>query len=467
MTVSKFTILLDNRISACEAAGVLSSPPAIFKKKDLDEKLKSIATLQSHDPDLSWPGRVQCNVLCMQVEETMRSIMDVTDFAKKSPVHLGVKLWQMMLPVLLSSPFQQDGNDFKPNNPCAWAVVSSLRDEYKTKAFQGGDKDEMEEECLAMEAWAMDSLLDALGSDTFFSMLSNLNTNDHKQKIAFIFQQLLAAVQAPAVQEAVAAETEPVRDIVERMIFVGKALVVLCCQTSGASGTRVADLAALYTYRGKNDFEVSVKLILGQNKILSAEIDQILKTASADVKLGHLPQVHMQKIGSATAVSFPGLLSEALKDFERLQSELRPGATAELQKMLIQESCARVGDVISTEDVTNLKASQEEIDAVAECLSFFQREEGCLDTLHRLRQWQKKHKSALVSKGLHAYLQDLEKRAEAVVANDGNTDAMSVQELDAKLSGAEKDEQVKFLLVQCMPLMLRTLVSQAAFTCLR
>ena len=463
MSVSKFTVLLDNRISACEAAGVLAIAPMQFKKKDMDEKLRSISTLQSHDPDLSWPGKVQCNVVCMQVEETMRSIMDLTDLAKTSPLNLAVKLWQMVLPVQLAPPFQQDGNEFKPNNPCAWAVISSFRDEYKTKVFEGGDKEEMEEECLAMEAWAMDSLLDALGSDIFFSMLSNLNTNDHKKKIAFIFQQLLRAVQAPEVQEALAEDTEPVREIVERLVFVGKALVVLCCQTSGVSGTRVADLAALYSYRGKNDFEVSIKLILGQNKILSAEIDQILKTASADVKLGHLPQEYMDRIAKA-AEDFPAVLSEVVKDFDRLKSELRPGATDELQNLLISTSCARAGKVISHEDVASLKVSQQEIEAVAECLCFFQQQEGCLDTLHRLKQWQKTHKKALAAQALNAHLLDLEKRANAVLANDGDTDTMNFQELDDKLSGAEKDEQVKSLLVRCMPLMLRTLVSHV--TCL-
>ena len=463
MSVSKFTVLLDNRISACEAASVLATAPLQFKKKELDEKLKSISALQSHDPDLTWPGKVQCNIVCMQVEETMRSIMDFPDLAKKSPHNLIVKLWQMMLPVQLAPPFQQDGNEFKPNNPCAWAVISSFRDEYKTKIFEGGDKEEMEEECLAMEAWTMDSLLDALGSDTFFSMLSNPNSNDHKKKIALIFQQLLRAVQAPEVQDALAEDTEPVREIVERLVFVGKALVVLCCQTSGASGTRVADLAALYTYRGKNDFEVSVKLILGQNKILSTEIDQILKTASADVKLGHLPQEYMDRIAKATA-DFPAVLSEVVKDFDRLKSELRPGATDELQELLISKSCAKAGEVISHEDVASLKVSQQEIQAVADCLSFFQQQEGCLDTLYRLKQWQKTHKKALAAQALSAYLLDLEERANKVLANDGDTDTMNFQELDEKLSGAEKDDQVKSLLVRCMPLMLRTLVSHV--TCL-
>ena len=120
--------------------------------------------------------------------------------------------------------------------------------------------------------------------------------------------------------------------------------------------------------------------------------------------------------------------------------------------------------MISHEDVASLKVSQQEIQAVADCLSFFQQQEGCLDTLYRLKQWQKTHKKALAAQALNAYLLDLEERANKVLANDGDTDTMNFQELDEKLSGAEKDDQVKSLLVRCMPLMLRTLVSHV--TCL-
>ena len=265
-----------------------------------------------------------------------------------------------------------------------------------------------------MEADVLEMSLDAFGCDAFFTMFSEPQKGAHQQKLFCLFEVLLQACNSEGFEEAMQSEPEGVRDFISRMVFVGKAIAVLFSTRTVHLKAKAADLAELYNYKGKQDFELSIKLMLGQNQMLSSAVDQILKTAGADAKYGHLPQQHIEQLTQALEMdTWPSCLLEATQAWAKLKSQLRSGSTDELREKLVKVA------LVKATNHADLLKNPAACEPLANALSILQSEEGCLDHLHRLRQWMKENSTLLKTGQTKAYFEQLARSAEDFNPGDG------------------------------------------------
>ncbi|CAE7719169.1 GIP [Symbiodinium sp. CCMP2592] len=392
MSVSKFSILLDNRITACECASCLAQPESSLRRKPWDEKLKAVSTLQAVEAEL--PGPVKGNILGMYIEHDMKELLETEAENRMVIKAHSRKLWQRLLPLsceLFSGDSEDARDSFDPTNPFALAVRNSIRDSVKTKIFDGSEaKEEIEEEGQALECNLLESCLDAMGSDAFFAMLSEPQKDGNQQKMFFFFEILLQASDTELFATSLEAEPGWAQDFISRVIFVGKAIAVLF-------SPHTTDLA----------------------------VDEILKTAGAEAKSGHLPQHHIQQLTQVARVK----------------------ATNHAQLLENPAAC----------------------EPLAASLSILQLEEGCLDELQRLRQWMKENSTLLKTGQTKAYFEQLAASADAeeLSSDDGALPLELLKQFPSKISniGERMDGRVSELLVKSLPLLLRALKHYAACHC--
>ena len=290
MPASKATVLLENRVTACESAQLLSLSGEGFRKKvKPEDREKSVTTAVAHlvveDDGLVWPSQVQVNLLGLSIENSMRQLAGY-DKEKQDLQELCDKLCQALLPVESAVAALPDASsEFDPDSPLSFRVLCMIRDK-KAEALRVGEEDaqQIEDNTETEEHQLMEALMDGFGCDDFISMIQD--PQKHKVALEQLCRSFLTLWQSQSVKDEVEAEKTVIKDGVKRLANVCKAFLVLLSPEVGVLGTNVSDLAALVNYRGNQDFEQSMKLILNTSKALAAQTNDILKTASATVTMG-------------------------------------------------------------------------------------------------------------------------------------------------------------------------------------
>ena len=225
MQTSKFTVLLENRICACEVASCLGQPLAALRKKPLEVRQQYVATLKLIE-DIGWPLNVQTNLLCLGAEQKMKAIAQASTEA--DVVEACKDFWKVWLP--LKALVGDDADGFVPEEPNAYIVLAAIRDQAAAQK-QAAEKTypEIEEFITDNEGFLMDALL------------QKASTHGRVRALTCVLLELLADTETFAEFEE---EQSPfVKPVLARVLDFCKALVVLLCPESGKLGATVADLA--------------------------------------------------------------------------------------------------------------------------------------------------------------------------------------------------------------------------------
>ena len=459
MSASKATVLLENRVAACEAAQLLSLPAESLRKKTKpQEREQQVAEAVAHlvvaeDEGLTWPIPVQINLLGLRIEAMMR---ELASGSQQDPTELCEKLCRALLP--LQSAVTDASSGFEPDSPMAFHVLCDIRDN-KDEALRLGEGDEVEikEAAEGEEHQLMESLMDGFGCDDFISMIQD--PKKHKVALEQLCRSFLTLWRSEGVKDLIEAESTAIKEGLTRIAAVTKAFLVLLCPEFGVLGTTVADLATLVNYRGSHDFEQSMKLILTTSKALSSMTDGVLKTASSTLQMGSRPGAHVAAITEAEAAghSLPKVLKAAIEDMPELKANLREGATDILQESVVKILLTKSSGIIKAKSLDELGPLEDFVDVCLEGLAFFQGVTGCLDLLGRLKRWAEKHAAERNQKKLEGYLASLAAASEADQFPDAPGHQVELDTVRTMLASIPENAESTQDLQRAMPLIFKTL----------
>jgi hypothetical protein len=242
-------------------------------------------------------------------------------------------------------------------------------------------------------------------------------------------------------------------------------------------GHAPSDVLYFVQYKGHDLFARSVKALLtapepdGPNHIpIRAESRSWLQSLCADVvrtaatsmvasgqfaEAKHKMDTFVQEVSQESFNS----LETVLKLIPELKSKLRRGATADIERQLIQHTRAIVQILLQNEDIFVTSAQVEVCMAV---LTAYKDEAGCLDQQSLLMNWATKHNVQMALTDLGLWCNDLISKCSDMRDSQVPMNIQSLKAIVLKLQRSDFDEELQTTVANCCYFILKQLFLQAS-----
>lgn len=232
--------------------------------------------------------------------------------------------------------------------------------------------------CLVLQAFAM-SMGEAMTNEYWFKMLVNEPEKLEALCCEFLLQHSkMGDVEHPH---------EEVGHMLERMRASCSALVALSNPVLGHAGSKLEDVYTLTSADGDgaSSFETTLAMAIGQNEHWQNLLDETLKTGATAAEVTPEIQQLERKLESRNPEDAAEGLVLGISRLPDFRSALRTGATANLEKLLLQQLTSRIQTLL-TEQFCG-QVTHGDVEILSNSLDLFADYEGVADLQEHFMTW--------------------------------------------------------------------------------